>query len=574
MVAPQEAPAKAATFIICGDSPLALRLAEELVSQTGDHVTVVLPSRERNYGPRIALLPKVRVIEAPELDDAALRAAGVQEAEALALVDQHDVRNIHTALRAQELNPELRLVIRFFNMSLGHRIRTLFPSCVVLSDSATAAPSFVAGALGELAPTYVRLPGRTLFVTHRPDIGASRLVCGLADTSVPGVPHLLPVDDDRADLVLAVAVGERRDPETPSRRSRRRGRAWWSRITAVLDRKLTVAACALFALLLLGTVLFATVGGFSWSDAVYLTVLDAAGAAQPDPGLSTVDKLIQTMVTLVGISMIPVVTAAVIDAVVGARLAHALGRPRTMSDHVVVAGLGNVGSRILLQLHDLGVPVVGVENDEEARGVSLARRAGIPVVIGDASREETLQAAHVGTCRALLPVTNNDVTNLEAALNGRAMREDLRIVLRLFDHDLAERVQRNFGITLSRSVSYLAAPAFVAAMLRQQVLGTIPVGRRVLLIAEVPVRTGSDLVGAGTGSVHQPGRARVIAVHRHATGSLELPPAPDRALTDGDRLIVLATRAGLRRIRDLSAGPPTGSTAVGHDRAPLSSAGG
>ncbi len=108
-----------------------------------------------------------------------------------------------------------------------------------------------------------------------------------------------------------------------------------------------MAAPALFTLLVLGTVLFATVGGFSWSDAVYLTVLDAAGAAEPDTGLTTIDKIIQTMVPLVGISIIPVVTAAVVDAVVGARLADALGRPRAMSDHVVVAGLGNVGARIL-----------------------------------------------------------------------------------------------------------------------------------------------------------------------------------------------------------------------------------
>jgi len=46
-----------------------------------------------------------------------------------------------------------------------------------------------------------------------------------------------------------------------------------------------IAGVGLFALLALGTVLFATMAGHSWSDAVYLTVLDAAGAAQPDTQL-------------------------------------------------------------------------------------------------------------------------------------------------------------------------------------------------------------------------------------------------------------------------------------------------
>ncbi len=60
-----------------------------------------------------------------------------------------------------------------------------------------------------------------------------------------------------------------------------------------------------------------------------------------------------------------------------------------------------------------------------------------------------------------------------------------RIVVRLYDDDLAERVQRTIGDTVSRSTSYLAAPAFAAAVLDHQVLRTIAVGRHVLLLAEV-----------------------------------------------------------------------------------------
>jgi hypothetical protein len=197
-------------LIVCGDNPLAYRLVEELVTRLGDEVTVILPSKQGNYGPRIAALPKVRVVEAPELNEGAFLAAGVERASAVALVNQDDVGNIHAALRAQDLNSELRLVIRFFNMGLGHRIRTLFPRCVVLSDAATAAPSFVAGALGELVPSYVRLPGRTLYVARRREVVADRVICALADTSGPGKPELLP-------------AGPRHDPARPPGPAHRRG---------------------------------------------------------------------------------------------------------------------------------------------------------------------------------------------------------------------------------------------------------------------------------------------------------------------------------------------------------------
>ncbi|HEY3611211.1 MAG TPA: NAD-binding protein, partial [Pseudonocardiaceae bacterium] len=135
-------------FVVCGDNPLAYRLVRELVDRFGADVTVVLPNRNRNQGPNIGQLLGVSLVEAANVDDAALRAAGVVDARALALVGQDDVGNTHAALRAHELNPDLRLVIRMFNMSLGFRIRTLFADCAVLSDAAMAAPHFVAAALG------------------------------------------------------------------------------------------------------------------------------------------------------------------------------------------------------------------------------------------------------------------------------------------------------------------------------------------------------------------------------------------------------------------------------------------
>ncbi|MGH3536700.1 MAG: potassium channel family protein, partial [Pseudonocardiaceae bacterium] len=450
----------------------------------------------------------------------------------------------------------LRLVIRFFNMSLGHRIRALFPGCEVLSDAATAAPSFVAGALGELAPSYVRLPGRTLYVARRSEVAPDRVICGLADTRGAKKPELLPTEQNNADLVLALADGRATIGDAAAHRRVRNVllTLWW-RVAASFNRKLGIATLGLFALLGLGTVLFASVGGFSWGDALYVTLLDAAGAAQPDSTLNAVNKTIQTMVTIVGISIIPVVTATVVDAVVNSRLSTALGRPKPIAGHVVVVGLGNVGTRVVGLLHDLGVPVVCVESNESARGVALARRIGVPIVFGDASREDTLRTAYLGTSRALVAVTNNDVTNLEAALHGRALRDDLRVVLRLLDSDFAERVQRNFGITISRSVSYLAAPEFAAAMLGRQVLGTIPVGRRVLLIAEVPIHAGSQLDGVASHAVNAPRQAQVIAIRRHATGTFELPPPEGHRLATGDRLVVLATRAGLGRVLTRSVAP-------------------
>jgi hypothetical protein len=95
-------------LIVCGDGPLSYRITDELTSRYGEHVTVILPDRRQHHGPQISALPRVRVLEYPELSSQAFTDADVQSARALAVLWQDDVGNLHAGLRAQELNSGLR----------------------------------------------------------------------------------------------------------------------------------------------------------------------------------------------------------------------------------------------------------------------------------------------------------------------------------------------------------------------------------------------------------------------------------------------------------------------------------
>ena len=530
-------------FVVCGDDSLASRMVEELSVRYGEQVTVILPSAQRGHGPIMARLPGVRLIERADLDQHAFLAADLPSARALALLRQDDLGNFHGALRAQELNSDLRLVVAIFNTSLGDRIRTFFTDCAVLSESSMAAPSFVAAALGEPTPSHVRLAGRTLYVARRDDAGTGQVICGVAPGADGGSPRLTAPQDASSGLVLAAADGTPRNPLARPRRHPLRAVARMFRM--LFWHKFGVAFACLIAVLGVGFVLLTMVPRYTTADAVYLTFLDAAGAAVTGPQVSTPERIAQFLLTFDGLAFLPLVTAAI----VGARLTGSIhSRDRPISDHVIVAGLGNVGTRILGQLHDLGVGVVCVDKTENAAGVPLARRLGLKVVIGETYREETLLAAGIASCQALVSVTDSDIVNLETALHARALAERPRIVVRLYDDDLAERVQKTVGNTISRSVSYLAAPAFAAAMLEHQVLRTIPVGRHVLLIAEVAVGEDAELAGGRVDDVHDGSDVRLIAFrHRGETG-VDWSPRPADHLRPGDGLVVVATRAGLSRV--------------------------
>jgi Trk K+ transport system NAD-binding subunit len=464
-----------------------------------------------------------------------------------------------------------------FNTRLGQGVRRLFNDCRVLSDAQMAAPAFVSAALGEVAPVHVRVARRTLFVANRRDVRTEDIVCGLARTSPQGRTDLLPENLQDAELVLAVARGERistvitaSDESTrsvyPQRHTRRRRiRAWFTArarsplgpLSTLVGRKLRLAAVVLVGLLVVGTAVLAQIKDLTWWNAAYLTLLTSLGNGGPDLGASGLEKVTQTILTIVGIALIPTITATVVEAVVNARLALALGRLREpIADHVVLVGLGNVGTRVMHDLADLGVPVVAIDKSDGARGAQSTTSRGVPLIIGDASQVDTLRAASVQTCRSLVVVSTDDVTNLEAALQARALNPGVRVVLRLFDGDFADRVQRAFGITSSRSVSYLAAPAFAAALLEREVIGTIPVGRFVLLLAETPVAAASSLDGAPVSHALDGGEVRVLALITDEGRNIVWAPPRAYVVREDDLLVVVATRAGLGRLLR-KAGPTT-----------------
>ena len=300
-----------------------------------------------------------------------------------------------------------------------------------------------------------------------------------------------------------------------------------------------------------GTAILAISRGKGWDDAAYVAILSELGGANPDSTAGGVERVTLTLLTVISIALIPAITAAVVDSVVKARLRMEAGvLTEKVADHVVVVGLGDVGTRVIRALDAPGVEVVAIERDVEARGVQVARDLRIPVIVGDASRLEILQAASVSTCRALVIVSTDDVTNLEVGLLGRSEKPELKIVMRLFDGEFASRVKRAFNINTTRSVSYLAAPAFAAAMLGRQVIATIPVKRRVLLVAEVPIGAGSMLEHKPISTVTRDHEVRLLAVR--TAGQVLWRPSGGRPLKQGERLLVIATRGGLSTLTNES----------------------
>ncbi|MEV6494883.1 TrkA family potassium uptake protein, partial [Actinoplanes sp. NPDC051633] len=140
--------------------------------------------------------------------------------------------------------------------------------------------------------------------------------------------------------------------------------------------------------------------------------------------------------------------------------------------------------------------------------------------------------------------------------NARAVRDDMRVVLRLFDDDFARRVQTAFNINISRSVSRLVAPAFAASLLDRDVIVTIPVDRHAVLVAAVRILPGSPLEGVLLDKIDKMETLRVIGMSAADTDWVDWTPAMNRVVNAGDRVVVVARRAALRALLDQATPPP------------------
>ncbi|MFF7279662.1 NAD-binding protein [Streptomyces griseorubiginosus] len=609
-------------MVVCGDDGLAHRLAAELRGVYGEQVTLVVPASERSVRPPVvvrarsasALLDRVvtaaagltgngtgavtstgavtavgeppggiRLMEAAEPTEAALAAAGVERADALALVYDDDETNIRAALTARRLNPRLRLVLRLYNRRLGQHIEELLDqaavlasggpadgtgfdaSTTVLSDADTAAPALAATALtgtskvlqtGGLLLRAVERPPAGAGVSAGPGLATLALLSqtdsqGRADDQGPALlPDAAAVRDGGGRATVVLEQVSYAGPALPD------GRGVMPWFASLFSRRLRWSLAGMVGCVVALAVALWLVTGIHPLRAFYLTLLDLFAIDDPAIGESVGRQILQLLSGLAGLLLLPVLLAAVLEALGTFRTVSSLRKPpRGLGGHVVLLGLGKIGTRVLTRLRELNIPVVCVESDPEARGLATARRLRVPVVLGDVTQEGVLEAAKIHRAHALLAVTSADTTNLEAVLYARAVRPDLRVVLRLYDDDFATAVYRTLraahpaASTRSRSVSHLAAPAFAGAMMGRQILGAFPVERRVLLFAAVEVGGHPQLEGKTVGEAFRAGSWRVLAREESGDAPGLAWDLPDTyVLQPSDRVVLAATRRGLAEL--------------------------
>ncbi|MGC4121601.1 MAG: NAD-binding protein [Myxococcales bacterium] len=215
----------------------------------------------------------------------------------------------------------------------------------------------------------------------------------------------------------------------------------------------------------------------------------------------------------------------------------------TLKNHVVLCGAGRIGYRVLDRLHKLGLDVVVVERNEAAPFVQALRNDGVPILIDDVRASNALEATNIKAARAIICATDDDLANLNIALDARRLNPKIRVVMRLFDDDLVRKVEDAFQVE-AFSTSSLSAPAFAAAALDACIKTSFDLDDQMVVVGEIPV--APPLCGLTVAQAQDEVGVRVLRLRRGGAPAFD--PKSTEKLQAGDLAVLQAPFETFRKI--------------------------
>lgn len=205
-----------------------------------------------------------------------------------------------------------------------------------------------------------------------------------------------------------------------------------------------------------------------------------------------------------------------------------------MKPRIIVCGLGCTGHQIFGLLRRQGAAVVGISN----RPIPGEDNDDY-VIIGDLRAASTLLRAGIEHAQTLVLASNDDALNLAILTQARVLNPQIRIINRLFNARLGDRLDQTLPDHVSLSVSALAAPVFAFAALGNAAIGQLRLFNQTWPIHEEVIQENHPWVGRRLSELWDE-RSRMLIYYLPVNGQVDLVTAVlnRQQLQPGDRLII------------------------------------
>ena len=536
-----------------------------------------------------------------------LRAAGIEKSRAILIVTSDESVNVECAIAVRRLHPTIQIILRSSRHGLNDLLSRKLGNFVALDATELPAMTFALAGLGDDTVSvftigrhrfrvidrviragdrrFDRQPVRQLHreffrLLNLTPVEKPQQPLGWATTASSVFhrwqPHVQVSPGDRVayiELDKALEAEPKSNPIVQISQEIEGIRADWRRrfdrlrrsSEQSLGRVAAIAFTTAILLWALGAVILktSTYQEMSWARAIssgavlllggYGDVFEGFGPLRA-PAWAMFACL---MITLTSILVVLGVFGLLAERLLNSQYSFLQKQPRVpLSDHIVVVGLGRIGQRVTRLLIDLKQPLVAINEKPH-----LTLSSQVPLLVGNVLKE--LPLANLATAKSIIAVTDDQMLNLEVALltAEQTLNRDrvFSPVVRTRNQEFSE----NLAVLMPDAQTFcpyaLSAEAFAGAAFGENILGLFRLGGQTILIAEYAIEHGDTLVGHQLAKIaYGYGVVPILRETRDRQGRLctVLLPTDDQHLAAGDRLFLLSSINGLRRIERGEMTPP------------------
>jgi len=309
-------------------------------------------------------------------------------------------------------------------------------------------------------------------------------------------------------------------------------------------------------ILLVGVTGYHVIEGWSFVDALYMTVITLAtvGYGETHP-LSTVGRIFTIFLILGGMGIILYGISEMTSFVVEGKMSGILRRQRMnrminrLSNHYILCGCGRTGQYALDELLRTRRQCVVVESDA-TKANKLAEK-DILVVEGDATSDSVLMAAGITRAAGLVSALPTDRDNLFVVITARGLNPKLRIVTKADEVSSRDKFLRS-GANIALSTSFIGGLRMVSELVRPETVSFLDAMLRdnsALRVEDVRIGEDSKFVNKSLDSCDVLAKAGVVLLSIKQGGSFRFNPHSTTILNSGDTLVVIGDPEQIQSVR-------------------------
>ncbi len=328
-------------------------------------------------------------------------------------------------------------------------------------------------------------------------------------------------------------------------------------------RHLRFSIAALALIIAIGTFGYAMIEDWQTLDALYMTIITLATVGFKEVhDLSPEGKIFTIVLIISGTGIIAYTLSSLIQFTLEGQLRKILGRKKLenriskLRNHYIICGYGRIGHLICREFQSRPTPFVVVEKNPHH--IELLEREGHMYVEGDATDDETLQAAGIEHAKGLITAVTSDTDNVYITLTARGLNPKLFILARAGEEGAEKKLMRA-GASKVISPYTIGASRMAQAILRPSVVDFIELATAsehlALQIEEISIAADSVLAGKNliNSGIRQSMGIIIVGI-KESDGKMTFNPPPEKNIEPNAVLIILGERPAISQLEKIAGG--------------------